>query len=290
LSNMSQQLEPISLEIMQEFQKCYRQNWPKYCPEFYCLDNFIGFLKKDPQIKNLKAYTLSDQRAKDEALFVIVDRYQLFVGCLNNALGLVEVALTFLDWSTGLKCSSIPDRHIAALESVITEKQLQLLYTDLTNLHYMPAEEARQLCVEAPPGFYLDTLRESDAELVNEEWPNHHEGSLYFIQRQINLCPSVGLYAEDSKQLVAWCIRLQGGYLGALQVSSSHQRRGFGSLVTKEIARRIGCLGQDVMALVNPQNTPSRVMFDKLGFKVIDQCHWLRTQPLNGEFTWPEGE
>jgi len=69
---MSHHLETIGLEILQSFQKCYTQNWPKYCSEFYCLDNFVGFLKKDPQIKNLKVYTLSDERAKDEAPFVIV--------------------------------------------------------------------------------------------------------------------------------------------------------------------------------------------------------------------------
>ncbi|KAH8271729.1 hypothetical protein KR044_002941, partial [Drosophila immigrans] len=287
---MSHQLEPINLEIMQRFQKCYKRNWPTYCAEFYCLDNFIGFLKKDPQIKNLKAYTLCDQKAKDEALFLIVDRYQLFVGCLNNSIGLVEAALDLIDWSTGLKCSSIPVRHIAALESVVAEKQLKIQYNDVTDLHYMPAAEASQLHVEAPAGFYLDTLRESDAELVNDEWPNHHVGSLYFVQRQIRLCASVGLFEADTKQLVAWCIRLPGGYLGALQVRSSHLRRGFGSLVTQEITRRLGCLGQDVMALVNPLNTPSRDMFAKLGFKVCGQCYWLRTQPVVGEFIWPDGE
>jgi len=85
-------------------------------------------------------------------------------------------------------------------------------------------------------------------------------------------------------------LRLQGGYLGALQVRSSYKRRGFGSLVTQEITRRIGCLGQDVMALVGPQNVASSAMFDKFGFKIIDQCFWLRTEPVSGEVTWPDGE
>lgn len=71
---------------------------------------------------------------------------------------------------------------------------------------------------------------------------------------------------------------------------SSYKRRGFGSLVTQEITRRIGCLGQDVMALVGPQNVASSAMFDKFGFKIIDQCFWLRTEPVSGEVTWPDGE
>lgn len=61
--------------------------------------------------------------------------------------------------------------------------------------------------LRVPDGFHMDTLRQQDAELINDEWPNRHEGSLYFIRRQIRLCANAGLYATDSQQLVAWCIR-----------------------------------------------------------------------------------
>lgn len=67
-------------------------------------------------------------------------------------------------------------------------------------------------------------------------------------------------------------------------------RRGFGSLVTKKISQRIAALGLDVMALVNPHNLASNAMFTKLGFQVIDQCLWLRTEPVAGEFMWPDGQ
>lgn len=71
---MTARLEEIDLVILKQYQTSYALDWPKYCAEFYCLDNFIGFLEKEPHIKNLKAYTLSEQSAKDAALFVIVVR------------------------------------------------------------------------------------------------------------------------------------------------------------------------------------------------------------------------
>lgn len=71
---MSVRLETIDLEILLRYQASYTQQWPKYCAEFYCLDNFIRFLQKEPHMANLKAYTLSEQRAKDAALYVIVVR------------------------------------------------------------------------------------------------------------------------------------------------------------------------------------------------------------------------
>ncbi|EDW55610.1 uncharacterized protein LOC6614533 [Drosophila sechellia] len=287
---MGTRLEVIGLKDVQEFQQLYKQSWPKYCQEYYCLDNFVEFLKKQPHMRNIKMYTLDTKQARDEGLFVIVDRYQLFVGCLNNTNGLVRKALDLLDWSTGLKCSSIPSRHIGALDSLVESKKLDLVFRDCTNLFFMKADDALKLRVEPPTGFVLKSLSVADAPLVNAEWPNHHEGSLFFVERQIRLCVSVGLYQEDTQELVAWCIRLQGGYLGALQVKDSHKRRGFGSVVTREIAYRLAAQGHDVMALVGPSNKPSSGMFSKLGFQVIDQCFWLRTEPTEGQFTWPEGE
>ncbi|ALC40235.1 CG5783 [Drosophila busckii] len=285
---MSAKLQNLALHKLIEFQAIYKQDWPKYCAEYYCLSNFIHFLKSDPNIKHLHAYTLDTQRAHELALFVIVDRYQLFVGSLENSEQLLKQALGLLDWSKELKCSSMPARHIEALKSVFKEKLLQLQFIDSTLLYYMPKQQAAALKVDVPPGFYLDALTEADANIVDEHWPNHHEGSLYFVQRQIRLCASVGLYEAEPKQLVAWCIRLQGGFLGALQVLDSHKRRGFGCLVTAEISRRLAAAGDDVMALVNPENKASIAVFNKLGFKIIDECYWARTQTQN--FTWPKGE
>lgn len=71
---MKARLETIDLAILQQYQASYAQHWPKYCAEFYCLDNFIMFLQIEPHMKNLKAYTLSEQSAKDAALCVIVVR------------------------------------------------------------------------------------------------------------------------------------------------------------------------------------------------------------------------
>lgn len=66
------QLEVLCLEDLQTFQCLYKQCWPKYCQEYYCLDNFIEFLKKEPHIKNLNLFTLATTQAREEGLFIIV--------------------------------------------------------------------------------------------------------------------------------------------------------------------------------------------------------------------------
>lgn len=69
---MPLELELIGLQQLENYQQHYIQQWPKYVAEFYCLDNFIRFFRVDPQIENITVYTLSEQKAKDAALFVIV--------------------------------------------------------------------------------------------------------------------------------------------------------------------------------------------------------------------------
>lgn len=73
---------------------------------------------------------------------------------------------------------------------------------------------------------------------------------------------------------------MQGGFLGALQVKDKFKRLGLGAAVTRATSRRIAEQGDDVMALVNKDNIPSRGMFEKLNFKVTETCYWIRTFPI----------
>ncbi|XP_034472645.1 uncharacterized protein LOC117780291 isoform X2 [Drosophila innubila] len=283
-------LQSIDIQVLGDFQSLYGKKWPKYSQEYYILRNVIVFSKVEPQLKHINAYTLADQRAKELGLFLILDRYQLFVGCLGYSLELLEQALHQLDWNRGILCSSIPSRYLASVLKVIQAKGLTIEYNHESNLYHLSAEDALQLPIDCPTGFKLKSLSEEDAYLIDQAWPYSQEGSLFFLQRQIRLCPSMGLYDEQTHKLVAWCTRTQDGLLAALQVDNKYKRRGFGSLVVKTLSQDIAALGDDVIAEIYPKNKASSNLFSKLGFQVIDQCYWINTAPATGKFTWPEGQ
>lgn len=46
-------------------------------------------------------------------------------------------------------------------------------------------------------------------------------------------------------------------------------------------------MGHDLCACVNPDNIPSRKMFEKAGYKVVDKTYWLRTYPTS-PFEWTD--
>ncbi|XP_022232647.2 uncharacterized protein LOC111081037 [Drosophila obscura] len=282
-------LQKVGLQDLVHLQKLYACDVPKYCTELQCLDNFIGLHTTRSHLKHVEIYTLPNQEL---GLFVIVDRYQIFVGCLDaeHSDQLLEQALHQLDWWGGMQCSSIRSRYGATVARVIQAKGIPLQFDVENNLYFLPRKAALALDVEVPAGFYLKALSQLDAHVVDAAWEWSQPGSLFFIERQIATSTCVGLYREDNQELVAWCIRAQDGFLAALQVKDSHQRRGFGAVVVKEYSRRVALLGHDVTAEVCPGNKPSSGLFRKMGFKVIDHCRWLATLPAQGDFTWPDGE
>lgn len=126
-----------------------------------------------------------------------------------------------------------------------------------------------------PPNFQLRSLKKENAFKINSVWPHRQEGSERFIEYMIEHNTNVGLF-DATGELVAWCLRLDFGSLGALQVDENHYRKGFGSIVTKAICRKIAMeCDADVTSNIIHKNFKSLNLFQKLGFKDIDKNHWI---------------
>lgn len=110
---------------------------------------------------------------------------------------------------------------------------------------------------------------------VNSAWPHRFEGSekfmLYSIQNHLNL----GLFNEND-ELIAWSLMYDNGALGAVQVDENHLRKGYGSLVTKAMSKKIaGEYDLDVIGFIVATNENSLKMFAKLGFKSTTRHKWF---------------
>ncbi|XP_055838916.1 uncharacterized protein LOC129906945 [Episyrphus balteatus] len=287
-NNNNLSLIPVPSDELTKLRDLYLKDWPQNCVGYYTLDNFIRWLQKDPQIKALAILTLNNDDWRTDGTFVLADRYQLFLNTLNPSNERLRIALSLLDWSGGYKVSSFLERHRpAVLDVVDTQLHLQKEYDSLTLVYHMPRDEAIQMEIDCPDGFVVRAMNEDDAVVADNVWPNQHVGSLFLLKRLIKWNPNVGVFTKANNELVAWCFRLQGGFLGALQVKDTHQRMGLGRLVLKSITKKIGQMDQDVMACVGHENTPSKRLFESCGFKVIDKAFWLRTYPTK-DFEWTD--
>ena len=121
-------------------------------------------------------------------------------------------------------------------------------------------------------------MTKKDANKMNSVWPHAHEGSQQFLELLIEINPSVGLYSENG-ELVAWSVGLEVAALGALQVDVNFLRKGFGSIVAKGLSKKIAIeRDYDITAHIILNNTNSLSMFQKIGFKEIENNYWIGVQ------------
>ncbi|XP_043065384.1 uncharacterized protein LOC122320870 [Drosophila ficusphila] len=213
-----------------------------------------------------------------------IHRYQLFFSNLSKQKTELELALKLLDWSKGFKVSAIHETHHYIYKDLVAELNLQMDREMSTIMYSLTCEEAEKLEIICPEGYYLDKVRQEHADLINNLWSARHPGSLKLVEMLITYNTNVGLYEKESGLLCAWCLRLQSGFLGALEVIQSHQRRGFGLVVAAAISKAIATdLKQDITALVNMNNNAACRVFEKLNFKLIrgEHYNWLKVDLID---------
>lgn len=121
----------------------------------------------------------------------------------------------------------------------------------------------------------LKPLNPTNVEKVNSAWPHRFEGSEKFVLYSIVNHLSIGLFDEND-ELLAWTLMYDSGGLGMVQVVESHQRKGYGSLVSRNLSRKIAEeFDLDVMATIVETNEKSLKMFTKFGFKPTTKHFWI---------------
>jgi hypothetical protein len=120
-----------------------------------------------------------------------------------------------------------------------------------------------------PEGFYFDRVKISDVPKINSVWAQRSTRSLEYLTKMITLNPSTGLYSSDTGQLVAWCLMLETGAMGNLQVDRGSYRKGLGELTFKKQALKMGKeLNRELCGFVAHHNAISLKMCTKVGFEV----------------------
>lgn len=93
-------------------------------------------------------------------------------------------------------------------------------------------------------------------------------------------------YAIHIYSIHRFLLRIEMGSFGSLQVDERFQRRGLGSLMAKLMAKQLAEMNIDSTAGIVDSNYKSRQMFQKLGFKHIDNTHWFTVSPSIPNFRW----
>ncbi|XP_064540979.1 uncharacterized protein LOC135430297 [Drosophila montana] len=244
---------------------------------YYLIKNHINWLANGDK-SDIKCYSLDGDWQNDGTFLMIkhlsVHKEVSFNTLSSNLDRLTSALLCLTSKAEDIYLfAAYGERILPAVE--VCSKQLPNLRQQTTQTAWYSAskELVATFSAEPPAGIELRSLDIEDAPTVNEIWPHRADGSVEFVKLLIVHNVSVGAYDEQGK-LIAWCLRLPIGSLGLLQVLESHKRLGLGSLMVRYLSKKISEMGDEVLAPVVTENTPSRKMFEKLGFQKIDNVYW----------------
>ncbi|XP_016923752.1 uncharacterized protein [Drosophila suzukii] len=142
-------------------------------------------------------------------------------------------------------------------------------------------DEAR--CVKVPEllsEFDIRPLRDEDAAMVHETWPNKGEGSLAYLRALIRFNKSLGVCRSDTGELIAWIFQNDFSGLGMLKVLPKAERRGLGGLLAAVMTQRIA-KGEDVTisAWIVSTNWRSEALLKRIGYHKEVVNEWIKLVP-----------
>lgn len=147
----------------------------------------------------------------------------------------------------------------------------------MTHLHYLPKERAAAFNLDIPDGITLKPMHSDEhVATVDSVYPFKTEGvTAVGFKKLMRFNINLGAFTSEDK-LVAWCLVYQSGVLNALQVLDDGQKRkGLGTLLVKAMAKEFADKDWDTFGCIVDGNLPSMNLFNKLGFAIIDQVHWV---------------
>ncbi|XP_060666228.1 uncharacterized protein LOC132798387 isoform X2 [Drosophila nasuta] len=191
---------------------------------------------------------------------------------LDRLMGLLFAFTT--QTKTSIYFYGYGERLKPAVDDCIGKLAPKKFHESLKTAWYRASKElVATFSTEVPSGITLRKLEIKDAVTVNELWPHNGKETIKFVKHAIENDLTIAA-CDSNGRLIAWCLRLPLGSLGLLQVMSSQRRLGFGSLMVRVLSKKIAEQNLDVFAPVVTENTPSRRMFEKLGFEKIDEIYW----------------
>ncbi|XP_031631312.1 uncharacterized protein LOC116345775 isoform X2 [Contarinia nasturtii] len=257
------QLVEINQKDLKRLQNLYKPDGYKRYITYTTIENYIRWLKQDPNLKDVKFFCLNGDFT--DGTFVVTVQLHRLLSLINYSNGCIF---------TGIRTDLKP-----VIIDALKEVNVNIALDRTSLLYYLPKEEALKFDVERlPEGIELRQIRDiHDIEKANSVWPNRNPNSLRCLQRMAKYNPQVGAYKEDGT-LAAWLFSYSTGFLGPLQVDENYYGKGYAGLVTKYVAKKIAENGHDAYASIVEKNAPSRSLFTKLGFKSIGEVQRIQTE------------
>lgn len=120
---------------------------------------------------------------------------------------------------------------------------------------------------------YVKSLEPCHAKIVYDNWPYKAGTTVENISKEIELLPSAGVFLKEGDEPVSWMMCHPPNGMSRLHTLERHRRRGYASLVTQYLTKRVAQSGCVPFVNIVIDNTASYKFFDSMGFKHLRPIH-----------------
>lgn len=120
--------------------------------------------------------------------------------------------------------------------------------------------------------------------MVEDRWPEKHQGYYEMIEASIKLCSSGGVFlasneTEKSWKLVSFAVALPFGSIHAFHTEPDHRRKGYGKITMKILAKNIAKAGRIPLVQIYKTNDGSKSLNEGIGFKYSHDINLINFVP-----------
>jgi len=112
-------------------------------------------------------------------------------------------------------------------------------------------------------------LEKQHASAVYNYWPYKVFATVEDVMDQIHNFPSAGVFLKENDQLVSWMVYQAPWGMGKLHTLEEHRKKGYASLVTKYMSKRMAQSGYIPSVNIDVGNAASCAFFESVGFKCL---------------------
>jgi len=138
-------------------------------------------------------------------------------------------------------------------------------------LYYIPEEKYDYF---KSLDFSLDSLKNTDLDIVNEYYTYKGEGSYDYLRNCIEKNPS-SVIRDEKGYPISWAMMREDGSLGVLYTLKEHRKKGYALTITNDLIKKVIDSGFQPYAHIVVENTPSRNMSEKAGFDYWGDVLWF---------------
>ncbi|XP_017471424.1 PREDICTED: uncharacterized protein LOC108362791 [Rhagoletis zephyria] len=260
----------------------YRRDWPLNVYSYYALENYLNWLRKDPELceREVRIWSVDDNW-REHGIYILQDRTNFARTvradvCSPEYIALYQLVFNYLD---ALPYTELlfRDKTCTAVKKYIEQlgytPNLEECYP--ARLYHLSKKDCLKLGVKQCVDFIIQPLKLTDAKEVNDFWPYKGLGTQYIVERNIKYNLTLGAYHHDSGELCAWVLYSELGTIAFLYVKAPYRRRGLAEVLVRQLCRALADQDHDAMAHIEDTNEASTKLFTKLGFQAIEYNYWF---------------